>query len=287
MIETIAKAISQLLLVTCLLYIGLLLYLYWNQGNMIHLPDIPGRRLDTTPQQRGLDYETVALTTKDGISLNGWFVPVKQPRATVLFFHGNAGNISHRLETLELLHELGLAVFIFDYRGYGMSEGKPTEEGLYRDAEAAWEYLTVSRGIPAHEILLFGRSLGGAIAAYLANRHVAMGLVLESTFTSIPELAAQHYPWLPVRDMVRYRYDTGSRLPQVEMPVLIIHSPDDEIIPFTHSQALYDLARGPKCFVELKGSHNTGNLESRETYRRGWNKFIEYCSRQTQQDLFF
>lgn len=287
MFETIAKLAAQLLLVAGLLYFGLLLYLYWNQGNMIHLPQVPSRQIDVTPQHRGMNYDTVTLTTTDGIKLNGWFVPVKQPRATVLFFHGNAGNISHRLDTLELLHKLGLAVFIFDYRGYGKSAGKPTEAGLYRDAEAAWEYLTVIRGIPAHEILLFGRSLGGAIAAYLANRHVAMGLVLESTFTSIPELAAQHYPWLPVRNMVRYRYDTGSRLPQVEMPVLIIHSPDDEIIPFTQSQALYDLAREPKCFVELKGSHNTGNLESRETYRRGWNKFIEYCSRQTQQELYF
>jgi len=287
MFETIAKLAAQLLLVAGLLYFGLLLYLYWNQGNMIHLPQVPSRQIDVTPQHRGMNYDTVTLTSTDGIKLNGWFVPVKQPRATVLFFHGNAGNISHRLDTLELLHKLGLAVFIFDYRGYGKSAGKPTEAGLYRDAEAAWEYLTVIRGIPAHEILLFGRSLGGAIAAYLANRHVAMGLVLESTFTSIPELAAQHYPWLPVRNMVRYRYDTGSRLPQVEMPVLIIHSPDDEIIPFTHSQALYDLAREPKCFVELKGSHNTGNLESRETYRRGWNKFIEYCSRQTQQELYF
>jgi hypothetical protein len=196
----------------------------------------------------------------------------------VLFFHGNAGNISHRLDTLVFLHELGLAVFMFDYRGYGESEGEPSEAGLYRDAEAVWGYLTETRGIPGREILLFGRSLGGAVAAYLAERHAAMGLVLESTFTSVPEVAEQHYPWLPVHSLTRYRYDTAGRLPNIDMPVLIIHSPEDEIIPFSHGQTLYDLAKEPKCFVEIEGSHNTGIFDSWETYRRGWNEFILYCS---------
>ena len=280
MIETIAKTLGLLILIVGGLYLIFLLYVYWNQGDMIHLPDTPSRKLVATPEQIDLKYEAVTLIATDGVRLSGWFVPVAQPRATVLFFHGNAGNISHRLDTLELLHSLNLAVFIIDYRGYGESEGKPTEEGLYRDAEAAWEYLTETRGIPAHEILLFGRSLGGAVAAYLAEHHPALGLVLESTFTSIPEIAAQLYPWLPVHTLTRYWYDTGSRLPNIDMPVLIIHSPDDEVIPFSHSQALYDLAKEPKCFVEIQGGHNTGLLESWETYRRGWDKFIRFCLEQ-------
>jgi fermentation-respiration switch protein FrsA (DUF1100 family) len=283
MIETMAKTVGQLILVAGGLYLALVFYLYWNQGNMIHLPDMPSRQLAATPQQIDLSYEAVNLTTADGVRLTGWFVPREQPRATVLFFHGNAGNMSHRLDTLEFLHELELAVFIFDYRGYGESEGRPSESGLYRDAQAAWCYLTETRGIPGHEILLFGRSLGGAVAAYLAERHEAMGLVLESTFTSVPELAAQLYPWVPVGSLSRYRYDSASRLPNIDMPVLIIHSPDDEIIPFSHSQTLYELAKEPKCFVEIQGSHNTGIFESWESYRRGWNEFILSCSKPSQE----
>jgi fermentation-respiration switch protein FrsA (DUF1100 family) len=284
MLETIAKTVGQLVLVGGGLYLVLLLYVYWNQGSMIHLPNTPGRHLGANPQEIDLEYETVTLSTGDGIRLKGWFLPVEQPRAWVLFLHGNAGNISHRLDTLEFLHELELAVFIFDYRGYGESGGRPSEAGLYRDAEAAWSYLTETRGIPGNEILLFGRSLGGAVAAYLAERHEAMGLVLESTFTSVPAVAAQHYPWLPVRQLTRYRYDTASRLSDIEMPVLIIHSPEDEIIPFSHSQELYELAREPKCFLEIQGSHNTGMFENWETYRRGWNEFILYCSRPLRED---
>lgn len=279
MFEILAKTLGQLLLAAGLLYLIMLIYLYWNQGNMIHLPDIPDRQVSATPKQVGLDYEPVTLTAEDGIKLKGWFLPVERPRATVLFFHGNAGNISHRLDTLRLLHDLGLAVLIIDYRGYGESEGTPSEEGLYRDADAAWEYLTEIREIPAGEILLFGRSLGGAIAASLAERHAAMGLVLESTFTSVPDMAAQLYPWLPARTLARYHYDTASRLPNITLPVLIIHSPEDEIIPFAHSQTLYELANEPKCFVEIKGSHNTGMQQSRSTYRDGWQAFINLCTR--------
>ena len=277
MFETIAKTLGQLILVAGGLYFIFLLYIYWNQGNMIHLPDLPGRQIEATPEQIDLTYESVNLIASDGVKLTGWFIPAEHPRATLLFFHGNAGNISHRLDTLELLHDLQLAVLIIDYRGYGESEGKPTEEGLYRDAEAAWEYLTETRGIPEYEVLLFGRSMGGAVAAYLAEHHDALGLVLESTFTSIPDLAEQLYPWVPVRLLTHYRYDTASRLPNIDMPILIIHSPDDEIIPFSHSQALYEIASEPKCFVEIQGGHNTGLLESWETYRRGWDKFIQLC----------
>lgn len=275
MLETILKTTGQLLLLGSGLYLVLMLYLYFNQGNMLHLPDLPGRQIDATPRQIGLNYEPVTLTAKDGVKITGWFVPVEQPRATLLFCHGNAGNISHRLDSLRLFHELGLAVFIFDYRGYGESEGEPSEAGFYRDAETAWRYLNETRKLPASEILLFGRSLGGAVAAYLAEHHHAMGLVLESTFTSVPEMAAALYPWLPARAIVRYRYDTLSRLPNIEMPVLIIHSPEDEIIPYAQGRALYAQVRDPKYFLQIHGSHNTGMLESRDSYRAGWEAFIQ------------
>jgi fermentation-respiration switch protein FrsA (DUF1100 family) len=279
------KTIGQLLLAGGLIYLALMLYLYLNQAKMIHLPDFPSRQISATPQQIGLEYERVELTTDDGVHLEGWFLPAQQPRATLLFFHGNAGNISHRLDSLQLFHELGLAVFIFDYRGYGNSEGKPTEAGIYRDAETAWRYLIEARGIPAHEILLFGRSFGGAVAAYLAERHEALGLVLESTFTSIPDLAAELYPWLPGRALARFHYDTRSRLPRIEMPVLVIHSPQDDIIPFSQGRELYELAREPKSLLQINGSHNTGVHESRHAYRKGWDEFIIHCNQHQEQSL--
>ena len=277
------KTIGQLLLAGGSIYLALMLYLYFNQAKMIHLPDFPSRQVSATPQHIGLEYERVELTTDDGVQLEGWFLPAQQPRATLLFFHGNAGNISHRLDSLQLFHELGLAIFIFDYRGYGNSEGKPTEAGIYRDAETAWRYLIETRGIPSHEILLFGRSFGGAVAAYLAERYEALGLVLESTFTSIPDLAAELYPWLPSRALARFHYDTRSRLSKIEMPVLVIHSPDDDIIPFSQGRELYEQAREPKSLLQINGSHNTGVLESRHAYRDGWDGFIIDCIRHPEQ----
>ncbi len=275
---SLLKTLGQLLLVGGAIYLALLLYLYFNQGNMIHLPEMPSRHVKATPQQIGLSYEQVTLRTDDGVALQSWYLPIDNPRATLLFFHGNAGNISHRLDSLQLFHELGLAVFIIDYRGYGESEGKITEAGLYQDAEAAWRYLTEIRGIPTDEILLFGRSLGGAVAAYLAERYQARGLVLESTFTSVPDMAAELYPWLPVRALVRFKYDTRSRLSKIQMPLLVIHSPDDEIIPFAHGKSLFDLAKEPKRFLHLNGGHNTGIFESEQSYREGLDAFILFCT---------
>ncbi|MEN8179236.1 MAG: alpha/beta hydrolase [Pseudomonadota bacterium] len=277
MVASSLKTIAPLILVGGLIYLALLLYVYLNQANLIHLPGIPSRQVGATPQRIGLAYERVELVTSDGLSLEGWFVPVEQPRATLLFLHGNAGNISHRLESLQLFHQLGLAVFIFDYRGYGNSEGQPTEAGIYQDAEAAWSYLTDIRGIPSGEILLFGRSLGGSVAAYLAERYQTLGLVLESTFTSIPDMAAELYPWFPAKTLAKFQYDTRSRLPNIEMPILVIHSAEDEIIPYAHGWELFERAREPKRFLQLQGDHNYGFVESRETYRQGWDGFIHYC----------
>lgn len=277
MIRSIIKGLGLLSGLGVSVYLSLSFYLYLDQGNMIHLPNLPSREVIATPKEIGLEYEQVALTTADGIRLEGWFLPAEPSHATLLFFHGNAGNISHRLESLRLFHNAGLAVFIIDYRGYGNSDGKPSEMGLYRDAEAAWRYLTDTRRILPRDILLFGRSLGGAMAAYLAERHPALGLVLESTFTSIPDLAEELYRGLPVRALARYRYDTLSRLANIDIPVMVIHSPHDDIIPFSHGERLYNSAKQPKRFLQIKGTHNTGVLESMDIYSRGWESFVHAC----------
>ena len=258
-------------------YLTLLALLYFKQPSLIFYPDLPSREIETTPDRVGLAYEEVTLSTEDGIKLNGWYLPVDRPRATLLFFHGNAGNISHRLESILLFNRLQLTVMIIDYRGYGKSEGRMSEQGSYRDAKAAWRYLTEQRGIAPNQILVFGRSLGASIAAQLASQHQPLGLILESAFTSVPDLAADLYPIFPVRHLSRFKFDTRRYLEGSKSPVLIMHSRHDEITPFSHGKKLLDSASEPKRFLELKGGHNDGFLASGKSYSSAWNGFIELC----------
>ncbi len=251
-----------------------LVFLFITQSRLIYFPSVPSRALDTTPKSIGLDYENVKIVTEDGLRLDAWYVPARKMRGFLLFFHGNAGNISHRLDSLKIFHDIGLSTLIIDYRGYGRSEGKPSEQGTYRDAEAAWRYLTKQRGVPASRIVLFGRSLGAAVATYLATRKAPAALIIESGFVSVPELGAQIYPWLPVRWLARFKYPTGEYLKTVSVPVLIVHGRDDEIIPFTHGRSLFERARRPKEFLELRGGHNDGFLVSGRRYVNGLDAFI-------------
>ncbi|MDP3482946.1 MAG: alpha/beta hydrolase [Sulfuricella sp.] len=255
-------------------YAGLAGVLYFSQSSMVYYPEI-GREIVATPLQAGLDYEEVRLLAADGVALHGWFVPSAQSRGTVLFLHGNAGNISHRLDFLLMFHRLGYNTLIIDYRGYGNSAGEPSEQGTYLDAEAAWRYLTETRKIPPDTIALFGESLGGAVAAWLAVRHEPAALVIASGFTSVPDLAAKFYPYLPVRRLSRFSYDTREYLQSVAAPVFIAHSPDDEIIPYRHGRALYDAAKPPKQFLELSGGHNEGFIFVRDSWARALGEFLD------------
>jgi fermentation-respiration switch protein FrsA (DUF1100 family) len=256
-------------------YVALVLILFFFQSQLLYLPNVPSRDVVVTPDDAGLAYEAVTITTEDGVTLDGWFVPARPARGLLLFFHGNAGNISHRLDSLKIFNELGLNTLIFDYRGYGRSEGAPSEEGTYRDAEAAWRFVTQGRNIPPREVILFGRSLGAAIAAHLATRHTPGGLIIESAFTSVPDLAAELYPFLPARWLTRFRYSTQADLVSVLCPLLVVHSRDDEIIPFAHGQRLFAVANEPKRLLELRGGHNDGFLVSRQTYVDGLHTFLQ------------
>jgi uncharacterized protein len=255
-------------------YAVLAVALFFYQPNMLYFPDMPSREIEATPGDIGLDYEPLTLTTRDDEQLDAWFIPANPARGVVLFCHGNAGNISHRLVSIQLFHELGLSVLIFDYRGYGQSTGKPTEKGTYRDVDAAWDYLVEQRGIPAEHIILFGRSLGASIAADLATRQNAAGLILESGFTSVPDIAAKLYPWLPVRWFSRYQYDTRKKLADIHSPVLIAHSRDDEIIPYSNGERLFEAANEPKQFLPLRGGHNDGFFVSGKDYIHGLDSFL-------------
>ena len=259
------KMLWNLLGTLALAYGGLSALLFFFQENLAYYPQI-GREIQSTPRDHGLDYEPLTLSTPDGERLDAWFVPRPQARGVVLILHGNAGNISHRMDTIAMFHRLGYGVLIFDYRGYGRSTGQPSEAGLYRDAQTAWTHLTRQRGIAPGRIVLFGESLGGAVAAWLAARVQPGALVLSSAFTSAPELAADLYPWLPARWLVRLRYDTRAALAAVRAPVLVAHSPDDEIVPFRHAEMLFEAASEPKLLLQLAGGHNDGFIFMREAW---------------------
>lgn len=247
------------------LYAVLVLFLFFMQSRLIYYPEI-GRDVTTTPRAIGLDYEDVWLDAGDRVRVHGWFVGRAAPKGVVLILHGNAGSIALRLDWLRMFHELGYATLIIDYRGYGRSSGSPTEQGTYEDARLAWEYLTTVRGVAASDIVLLGESLGGPIAAYLAARDTPRALILHSTFTSIPDVAAEIYRFVPVRWISRFRYDTRAYLARVRSPVLVAHSPRDEIIPYRHGRTLYDRAAEPKAFIELSGGHNDGFIFRRREW---------------------
>jgi len=253
-------------------YAGLCILGFAFQGKIVYHPI---RSMDATPTDGGMSYDDIFFEAADGVKLNGWFVPADDARGVVIFCHGNAGNISNRLDTLRIFHALRLSTLIFDYRGYGLSDGKPSEEGTYLDAEAAWRHLTEVKGIPPEQIFVHGRSLGGAIAADLAAKHRPRGLILESTLTSVPDRAAEIYFWLPARVLSRFRYDTENALRRVQCPVLIVHSLDDRLIPFSHGRALEQAAPGEVDFLEISGDHNWGFVTSGERYTDGLGAFVE------------
>lgn len=264
------------LLITLLAGYGLVLLLaYVLQPRLLFLPGVPGRELAATPARVGLEFSDVQLRTDDGETLHGWWLPHERSRATVLFFHGNAGNVSHRLDSLVIFQALGVDVLIIDYRGYGRSSGKPSEPGLYLDAQAAWRWLTEVRGIAGEDIILFGRSLGAAVASELATRVDAAGLVLESAFTSVPDIGAEVYWWLPVRWLSRLEFDSAAHLRRTRLPVLVVHSTEDEIIPFHHGRRLHEIAGERGTLLEIRGDHNTGFLASGASYRDGLDRFIK------------
>lgn len=264
-----------LLIVAC--YALLVAVVYFMQGRMLYLPDLPGRTLTLTPADVGMDYHDVFIKTVDGVMLHGWFIGEQSSRV-VLFFHGNAGNISHRLDSIRQFRDLGLSVFIIDYRGYGQSEGRTTERGLYRDADAAWRYLTEDRGIAAANIIVFGRSLGASVASRLAGKQKPLALIVESSFTSVPDIAQDLYPWLPARWLSRLRHATRDYIQDVHSPVLVIHSRDDEIIPFHHGEAIFASANEPRTLLQIRGTHNDGFIRDERTYMQGLRMFLTRVS---------
>lgn len=263
--------------IVLLVYLGLAALIYFKQSSLVFLPEMD-RDFRASPADISLPFTALQLTTADGETLDGWFVPAdakREARGLVIFLHGNAGNIGHRLDYLRMFHDLGLATLIIDYRGYGRSSGSPSEDGTYLDAAAAWRHATQVLGFPAGRIVLFGESLGGGVAAQLAATNRPAALVLASTFTSVPDMGADLYPLLPIRLLARIRYDTLARLPQIACPLLVIHSRNDDIIPYTHGHRLFEAAGQPKQFLETEGGHNEGFVFERDAWIRRLDQFLQ------------
>ena len=263
-------------------YLGWAVMLYIMQPKFLYGPV---REVAYTPGELGLVFEDVAFKSSDGLQLSGWYMPAKSSEFTVLFCHGNGGNIAHRLDSINIFHDLGLNCFIFDYRGYGNSEGAPCEEGTYLDAGAAYKWLREEKKISPDNIIIFGRSLGGSIAAQLASKVKARALVIESAFTSYIDIGKKFYPYMPVRWFARFSYRTIDYIKNVDCPVMLIYSRNDDIVPFEFGPELYEAANEPKEFVEILGSHNDGFLVSGEIYKKAWTKWLKFLKEYKGQSI--
>lgn len=237
---------------------------------------VPFRTLEVTPKDLGLRFEEARLVTEDGVTLHGWFLPVDGSRFTVLVCHGNAGNISHRLDRALLMQaKLKIDVFLFDYRGYGLSEGTPDEQGTYRDARAAHRYLSTARGVMPGNLIIFGESLGAAVALQLALEVPARALVLEAPFTSIGDMARGMLPIPFPGVLLRTKYDNIGKIGGLRMPLLILHGDLDTTVPFAQGRRLFDAAPEPKSFFRIPGAgHNDTYLVGGDLYWQAWTEFL-------------
>jgi fermentation-respiration switch protein FrsA (DUF1100 family) len=220
--------------------------------------------------------EDVHFTASDGVRLHGWYIPSAGAKATLLWFHGNAGNITHRLGNIEMLKPLNLNIFIFDYRGYGKSEGEPDEKGIYSDSQAAYDWLVKVKNILPGEIILFGRSLGGICAVEVASGNSAAGLILESVFPSAGKMAEKIFPVLPLGGVIKSRFDAISKVPDLKLPKLFIHGTQDEIVPYKLGRELFSVAADPKEFYDIQGAgHNDTFLIGGAGYFNALGQFIK------------
>lgn len=225
----------------------------------------PSKTIELTPDRFKIPYEDITLTTEDGVRINGWLILKSGAKCTLLFFHGNAGNISDRLMKLRSFYEMGVNTFIIDYRGYGRSQGVPTEEGVYKDGRAAFDFLKKRQDVGSLPIVVYGVSLGGAVAIDLAGHRPVEALIIDSSFSSAPAMARVVYPMLPPIFM-SVKFDSIRKIKTLTMPKLFMHSTEDNVVPFRIGQQLYEAATGPKEFVPLTGGHNDAHVECKEKF---------------------
>ena len=262
-------------------YLFLLGSLYFNQSAYLFHPK---KEWIETPEKIMVPYEDVMFRAADGVRLSGWYVPAPDARGTILFFHGNSRNISYELRAIGLFRRLRYNLFLFDYRGFGKSEGELSPEGIRRDAEAALAYLTEQKKVPMEDIVIVGRSLGAGIAVPLAAAHTPRALLVDASFASLSEMAQSRYPYVPIKLLLRYDFESEKTLPHVRCPVLVTHSTDDQVIPYSHGLRLFEAAAGPKQFLRITGSHdNRDDPASQALYDKGVSDFFDWLDRRRQK----
>ncbi len=244
-------------------YLCICLYLYFFQNRFLFYPT---NDIAVTPDHVGLAFTDQFFELPNGEKIHGWLVPGDSTGTTVLFLHGNGGNVGHRIEHLRLLNSLGVSTLIIDYRGYGRSTGKPGEANLYADAELAYRWLIDSKGVPPDKLFAFGESIGGAVAIDLASKQKIAGLIVESSFTSLRQIAQHSFPIVPAGLLLRSEFNSIEKLRGIHVPVLVCHSPDDDIIPYQFGQKLFEAANPPKQFIRLFGGHNDRDYLADTTY---------------------
>jgi fermentation-respiration switch protein FrsA (DUF1100 family) len=269
---SIPRRMWFLALAPVVLYVILCAVVALQQGRLVWYP---GPRPATTPADHGLAYDDLELTTSDGVAIHAWRVrSPERARAVVLVCHGNAGNVEVRIPLARAYGEMGCDVVLFDYRGYGNSAGSPTEEGTYRDAEAVWEWAR-SAGYEPQRIVLHGESLGGAVAIELARRKTVAAVIVEDTFTSLVDMGKRFYPWPPVGLVLRIRYDSLAKIGSLGVPVMVIHSREDDLVPFELGERLFEAAAEPKRFLVTQGGHNSGGFVTSPAWRAEVRAFVD------------
>jgi len=251
----VRKMVLKIIICLIAFIVFLKLFVYYYERKLIYFPF---SIIESTPDAMNMKYEDVYFVTADAVRLNGWFISAPESIATIIYCHGNAGNISHRVDKIKMFYDKHISVFAFDYRGYGRSEGNPNEQGLYYDGEAAYYYLVRKRKMNPAEIVLFGESIGSAVASYIAQHHQIKALILEAPFTNARDMSRRILPFLPVQWFVTIQMDNVKMLDKVQTPVLVIHGTDDDIVPFELGRQLYDsLPSSKKRFLEISGAgHN-------------------------------
>jgi fermentation-respiration switch protein FrsA (DUF1100 family) len=236
----------------------------------------PGHTIITNPSQVGLKYEDLYLRTSDGIKINAWFAKYSDSASTIIFAHGNAGTMGERIMKMKFWHDVGLNVVFFDYRGYGHSEGNPTEQGVYLDAQAVYDYLQSRPDIDHNRIIAYGASLGGVVMIDLASKRKLAALIVESSITSAKDMAHRLYPMIPSFFM-SIKFDSLSKISRISCPKLFLHSREDHTVPFSMGQKLYDTALVPKEFLVIYGGHNDGGFMDPQV-QKGFIKFLQTYS---------
>ena len=253
------------------IYLVLMGLMYLFQDKLLFMPFSD---FVQTPASVGMDAEDFWVETDDGVCIHGWYFPNEEREYVIVLSHGNAGNISYRLDIAQTLLDAGAAVLMYDYRGYGKSKGSPSEEGLYRDVDAVIDGLVNQKRYQEKQIIMYGRSLGGAVAAYAAAEYRLGGLVLDSAFKNLRAMVSDVYPFIPSR-LAKYQFPTERYIQhQRSYPVMVMHSPGDDIVEFHHGEYLYELLDEPKIFVELRGGHNNAFMLSNDLIEDSWREYL-------------